>query len=76
MPIKKLIDDHPYISYNKPILSDHEMLEHTIILWKKGNRRSVREFSDRPISRKVIENIIKLPRQRHQVLISNHGLLL
>jgi hypothetical protein len=32
MPIKKLIDDHPYISYNKPILSDHEMLEHTIIL--------------------------------------------
>jgi hypothetical protein len=34
------------------------------------NRRSVREFSDRPISRKVIENIIKLPRQRHQVLIT------
>jgi hypothetical protein len=72
MPIKKLIDDHPYISYNKLILSDHEMLEHAQSFYKKmENRRSVREFSDRPISRKVIENIIKLPRQRHQVLISN-----
>lgn len=60
MPIKKLIDDHPYISYNKPILSDHEMLEHAQSFYEKmENRRSVREFSDRPISRKVIENIIK-----------------
>jgi hypothetical protein len=27
MPAKKLIDNHPYISYSKAILSDSEMLE-------------------------------------------------
>jgi hypothetical protein len=35
MPIKKLIDDHPYISYNKLILSDHEMLEHAQSFYEK-----------------------------------------
>ncbi|MFT5253030.1 MAG: iodotyrosine deiodinase [Flavobacteriales bacterium] len=60
MPIKKLIEDHPYISYSKPILSNREMIENAQSFYEKmENRRSVREFSDRPIAREIIENIIK-----------------
>jgi iodotyrosine deiodinase len=60
MPSKKNIGDYPYISYNKPILSDKEMLENSISYYNwMDTRRTVREFSDRPIPRAVIENIIK-----------------
>jgi nitroreductase len=60
MPTKKLIDNHPYISYKKPMVPDQEMLERAQTFYEKmDSRRSVREFSDRPIERKVIENIIK-----------------
>jgi nitroreductase len=60
MPAKKLIDNHPYISYSKAILSDSEMLERARSFYEKmDSRRSVREFSDRPIDKDVIKNIIK-----------------
>lgn len=60
MPEKKIIEDHPYISYSKPILSDQEMLDRSQSFYKKmDSRRSVRAFADRPVAREVIENIIK-----------------
>ncbi|MBC5841271.1 nitroreductase family protein [Flavobacterium sp. F-380] len=60
MSVKKLIDNHPYISYSKPILSDEEMLQRAQSFYKNmDSRRSVREFSDRAIERAVIENIIR-----------------
>ena len=60
MTTKKLIDNYHYISYNKPILSDQEMLERTQSFYEKmDSRRSVREFSDRKVAREVIENVIK-----------------
>jgi nitroreductase len=60
MPDKKIIEDHPYISYCKPILSDEEMLERAHSFYETmDSRRSVREFSDRAIPREVIENLIK-----------------
>lgn len=60
MPEKKIIEDHPYISYSKPILSDQEMLDRSQLFYKKmDSRRSIREFADRPIAREVIENILK-----------------
>ena len=60
MTTKKLIDNYPYISYSKPILSDQEMLERTQSFYEKmDSRRSVREFSDRKVAREVIENVIK-----------------
>jgi nitroreductase len=60
MPDKKIIEDHPYISYCKPILSDEEMLERSHSFYETmDSRRSVREFSDRAIPREVIENLIK-----------------
>jgi len=60
MSDKKIIDNHPYISYKKPIISDEEMLERAkFFYYKMDERRSVREFSDQPISLEVVENIIK-----------------
>lgn len=60
MPEKKYIEDHPYIAYSKPILTDEEMLERSKFFYDSmDNRRSVREFSDKPVPRKVIENLIK-----------------
>lgn len=60
MPHKKIIEDHPYISYSKPILSDEEMLERSLSFYEAmDSRRSVREFSDRAVPHEVIENLIK-----------------
>lgn len=56
----KIIDDHPYINYRKPVLSEQETLERSKLFYEKmENRRSVRSFSDRPIPREIIENLIK-----------------
>lgn len=60
MPHKKIIEDHPYISYSTPILSDEEMLERSLSFYEAmDSRRSVREFSDRTVPHEVIENLIK-----------------
>jgi nitroreductase len=60
MPNKKYIEDHPYIAYSKPILTDEDMLEKSKSFYDlMENRRSVREFSDRAVPREVIENLIK-----------------
>jgi iodotyrosine deiodinase len=55
----KLIDGFPYVSYTKPIYSDGEMLNRTREFYEWMNtRRTVRDFSDKPIDPKVIEDII------------------
>ena len=60
MTEKKIIENYPYIAYNKPTLSDDEMLERSNTFFLFINtRRSVREFSDQKVSKAVIENIIK-----------------
>lgn len=60
MPVKKRIEDYPYIRYSKPILSEQEMLEHAQSFYESMNsRRSVRDFSDQPVPREVIETILK-----------------
>jgi iodotyrosine deiodinase len=57
---KKIIENHPYIRYRKPILSDEEMLARSLSFFEAMDlRRSTRAFSDRPIPREVIENLIK-----------------
>ncbi|MCW2119801.1 nitroreductase family protein [Flavobacterium sp. 7A] len=56
----KIIDNHPYIKYNAPQLEEKDTLERSILFYKKmEKRRSVRAFSDRPIPREIIENLIK-----------------
>jgi hypothetical protein len=55
MPNKKYIEDHPYISYSKPILTDEDMLENQspfMTLWTTDARSGV---SDRAVPREVVE---------------------
>ena len=56
---KKLVNNHPYIAYQKetygPVESEKRALE--FYNWL-NTRRSVREFSEKPISEKLIENLI------------------
>ncbi|TDE03183.1 nitroreductase family protein [Flavobacterium hiemivividum] len=60
MPDKKIIEDYPYIRYSKVMLSDQEMRERSHFFFEAmDSRRSVREFSDSPVPREVIENLIK-----------------
>ncbi len=51
---------HPFIPYRSKRYSDEEMIwrSRSFFEWAE-QRRSVREFSDRPVPREVIENIIR-----------------
>jgi hypothetical protein len=52
---KKYIEDHPYISYSKPILTDEDMLENQNPFMTLWTTDAVREFSDRAVPREVVE---------------------
>jgi hypothetical protein len=57
MPNKKYIEDHPYLLYSKPILTDEDMLENQnpfMTLWTTDALFG--EFSDRAVPREVVEN--------------------
>lgn len=55
----KLIEGYPFVSYSKETYQPDEMLDrsHVFYSWM-DRRRTVRDFSDKPIPKKVIENII------------------
>lgn len=54
------IDGYEHISYTSEYLDEEGMLSASKQFYKWLNkRRSVREFSERPVAKKVIENIIK-----------------
>lgn len=56
----KLINGHPFVSYSKEIFSDSKTLERSTDFFSWMNRRrTVRDFSDKPVPKEVIENIIK-----------------
>ena len=56
----KLIDGYPFISYSKETFAAEEMIKrsHNFYEWME-NRRTVRDFSDKPVPRGVIEDIIR-----------------
>jgi iodotyrosine deiodinase len=59
MKQSKLIDGHPYVSYTKQSYGKEEMLERSLLFLKQmEGRRTVREFSSKPIPKEVIENIV------------------
>lgn len=60
MKSHKQIQGHPYIAYTKEHFSEDEMKSRsqTFFEWL-DTRRTVREFSDRPVPREVIDNILK-----------------
>lgn len=60
MQHKKIINGYPFISYKKKIYAEGEMLERSknFFMWM-NKRRSIRTFTDKPVSKEIIENIIK-----------------
>jgi iodotyrosine deiodinase len=55
----KQFNNYPYISYQPEILDSETVLSNAKIFYEKMDvRRSVREFSDMPVSQEVIEQII------------------
>ena len=60
MSHKTLIDGFPYISYSNKNLDSTEILQNVSNFYEQmDSRRSVREFSDKPVSHEVIEKIIQ-----------------
>ncbi len=56
----KLINNYPFVSYKKNTFSAEEMNEKAAsFFWFMNQRRTIREFSSRPVPESVIENIIK-----------------
>lgn len=55
----KLIDGYPFVSYTKETFSAEQMIKrsHEYYEWM-NSRRTVRDFSDKPVPKEVIENII------------------
>ena len=59
MSTKKLIKGHPFVSYSKKTFEAEEVKERSVNFHQwLDERRSVRDFSDKPIPKKVIENIL------------------
>jgi iodotyrosine deiodinase len=56
---KKIINGHSFISYHHDMYSDDEMINRSrqFYQWMES-RRTVRDFSDQPIPKEVIENIL------------------
>ena len=56
----KIINGHTHIRHYVKSISEREVLKRSEKFYKNMNaRRSIRDFSDKPISREVIENILK-----------------
>lgn len=55
----KIIDGHPFVAYSKETYNPAEMLELSKNFYQwMDKRRTVRDFSDKPIAKEVIENIL------------------
>lgn len=60
MSQKILINNYPYISYQNMIPDSESILENSSFFYEQMEaRRSVRDFSDKPVSQEVIEKIIQ-----------------
>lgn len=59
MSDKKIIDGFPYIKHTIELIADNQLLLNAMSLYANmDKRRTVREFSNKPIDKKVIEQII------------------
>lgn len=55
----KFIEGYPFVSYSKKTYSSDSTVKRSVDFYRWcSKRRSVRDFSDRPIPKEVIENII------------------
>jgi iodotyrosine deiodinase len=59
MPQQEIINGHPFISYTKEAYEHGEMLQRGTEFYRwMDTRRTVRDFSNKPVAKAVIENII------------------
>lgn len=55
----KIINGYPYIRYNRPEITDNEALEKSKDFYQfMDQRRTVRDFSDRPVAKEVIDQLL------------------
>ena len=55
----KMIDGYPFIAYSKETFSGEEMIKRSNSFYHwMDNRRTVRDFSDKPVPKEVIEKIL------------------
>ena len=55
----KLINGYPFVTYSKETYPSSEMIKRGDEFYKwMDKRRTVRDFSDNPIEKEIIENII------------------
>jgi nitroreductase len=60
MITRKLIDGYPFVTYSKQSFEAQEMLSRSENFYNWMNeRRTVRDFSDKPVAKDVIENILR-----------------
>lgn len=56
---KKTIDGYPYVKYERDLYEKEELIERTKEFYQwLDTRRSVREFSPKPVPKEVMENIL------------------
>lgn len=56
----KMINGHPFVAYTKETFGESKTVERSFDFFSWMNRRrTVRDFSDKPVPKEVIENIIK-----------------
>jgi iodotyrosine deiodinase len=55
----KMMDGYPFVAYSHEVYSEDEMLFRSNVFYEWMNkRRTVRDFSDQPVPKEVIENIV------------------
>ncbi|HRI22557.1 MAG TPA: nitroreductase family protein, partial [Panacibacter sp.] len=60
MPLIKIINGFPFTAYMKETYSEDEMLQRSTTFYNwMDDRRTVRDFSNKPVAKEVIENILK-----------------
>ena len=59
MPTTRLIDGYPFVSYSHETFPEEEMLQRSKDFYQWMNRRrTVRDFSSKPVTKEVIEQIL------------------
>jgi nitroreductase len=57
---KKIINGFPFVHYQQKVFREDEMLQRSDAFYQYMNqRRSIRDFSDKPVPLSVIENVIR-----------------
>jgi iodotyrosine deiodinase len=58
--MQKLINGFPFINHIRPVIDTTDLLQRSAVFYSKMNeRRTCRDFSDKPVPREVIENILR-----------------